>query len=104
MIYFEATIKVAPGKMNEFMEVLSKEYVPASQKLGRKLVGQWRTLVGTLGEVINLWAFDDLAHMQRFQEAQQKDEEILKIGKRLVPLIAHETTKLLVPTPYSALR
>jgi len=104
MIYLEATIEVVPGKMNEFMEVLSKEYLPASEKLGRKLAAQWQTLVGTLDEVVDLWAYDDLAHMQRFQEARQKDEEILKAGERLRSLIAHETTKLLMPTPYSAIK
>jgi len=103
MIYLEASIKVAPGKMNEFMEVFSKEYLPASEKLGRKLTAQWRTIVGTLDEVVDLWAYDDFAHMQRFQEARQKDEAIIKAGERLRPLIAHETTRLLAPTPYSAI-
>jgi hypothetical protein len=103
MIYLEASIKVAPGKMNEFMEVFSKEYVSASEKLGRKLTAQWRTIVGTLDEFVDLWAYDDLAHMQRFQEARKKDEEIIKAGERLRSLIAYETIRLLAPTPYSAI-
>jgi hypothetical protein len=104
MIYLEATLRVVPGKMDEFMEVFSNEYLPASEKLGRKLAAQWRTFIGTLDEVVDLWAYDDLAHMQRFQEARQKDEEMAKAGKRLRALIAYETTKLLIPTPYSAMK
>ena len=101
MIYLEASIQVATGRMNEFMEVFAKEYLPASEKLGRKLVAQWRTSIGTLDEVVDLWAYDDLAHMQRFQEARQDSEEMVRAGNKLRSLIAHETTRLLAPTPYS---
>ncbi|MFH1638905.1 MAG: NIPSNAP family protein [Chloroflexota bacterium] len=104
MIYLEASCRVVPGKMDEFMEVFTKEYLPASNKLGRKLAAQWRTTVGTLDEVVDLWAYEDLTHMQRFQEVRQKSEEMIKAGEKLRSLIAHETTRLLAPTPLSQIR
>lgn len=104
MIYLEAAIHVAPGKMKEFMDVFTNQYLPASERLGRRLIGQWRTFVGPLDEVVDLWAYDDLSHMQRFQEARQHDAEIIKAGENLRVLIASETTKLLIPTAYSTIK
>ncbi len=104
MIYLEASLRVVPGKMNEFMEVFTKEYLPASNRLGRKLAAQWRTTIGTLDEVVDLWAYEDLTQMQRFQEARQKSEEMTKASERLRALIAYEETRLLTPTPYSPMK
>ncbi|MDO8687045.1 MAG: NIPSNAP family protein [Dehalococcoidales bacterium] len=104
MIYVEASIRVVPGKMNEFMEVFEKEFLPSSNKLGRKLVAQWRTTIGTLDEITDLWAYDDLTHMQRFQEAKAKSPEFTKASEHLRALIAFETTRLMVPTPLSSMK
>ena len=104
MIYLEASLRVVPGKMNEFMEVFEKEFLPASNKLGRKLVAQWRTTIGTLDEITDLWAYDDLTHMQQFQEARAKSPEFTKASEHLRSLIAYETTRLMVPTPLSSMK
>ena len=104
MIYLEASLRVVPGKMNELMEVFENEYLPASNKLGRKLVAQWKTSIGTLDEIIDLWAYDDLTHMQRFQEARAKSPEFRKASEHLRSLIAYETTRLMVPTPLSLMK
>lgn len=104
MIYLEASIRVLPGKMPDFMEVFKKDFLSNSEKLGRRLVGQWHTLVGTLDEVTNLWVYDDLAHMQRFQEARVRSPEFVKISEHLRTFIAYETTRLMVPTPLSTMK
>jgi len=104
MLYLEASLRVVPGKMNEFMEVFEKEFLPASNKLGMKLVAQWRTTIGTLDEITDLWAYDDLTHMQRFQEARAKSSELTNASGHLRSLIAYETTRLMVPTPLSSMK
>jgi len=104
MIYLEASLRVVPGKMNEFMEVFEREFLPASNKLERKLIAQWRTTIGTLDEITDLWVYDDLTHMQRFQEARAKSPEFTKASDHLRSLIAHETTRLMVPTPLSSMK
>ena len=104
MIYLEASFQVVPGKMNELMQVFEKEFLPASNKLGRKLAGQWHTTIGTLDEITDLWVYNDLAHMQQFQEARAKSPEFIKASEHLRALIAHETTRLMVPTPLSSMK
>jgi hypothetical protein len=104
MIYLEASLRVVPGKMNEFMEVFEKEFLPASNKLGRKLIAQWSTTIGTLDEVIDLWAYNDLTHMQRLQEARTKSPEFIKASDHLRSLIAYEATRLMAPTSLSSMK
>ena len=104
MIYVEASLRVVPGKMNELMEVFEKEFLPASKKVGMNLVAQWRTAIGTLDEVIDLWAYDDLNHMQRVQEARAGSAEFKEAAAHLRALIAYEETRLIVPTSLSAMK
>ena len=104
MIYLEATLQVVPGKMREFMDVFEKEFLPENNKLGRKLLAQWFTSIGTLDEVTDLWVYDDLGQMQRFQEARTKSPGFAKASERVRALIAHETTRLMVPTPLSEMK
>ena len=104
MIYLEASLRVVPGKMSEFTKVFEKEFLPASNKLGRKLIAQWRTTIGTLDEVTDLWGYDDLTHMQQVQEAGTKSPEFIKAAGHIRSLIAYETTRLMVPTSVSSMK
>ena len=104
MIYLEASLRVVPGKMKELMEVFEKEYLPLSNKFGRKLLAQWTTTIGTLDEVVDLWAYDDLEHMQCLNEARSKSPEFAAASEHLRALIAYEEVRLMVPTPLSEMQ
>jgi hypothetical protein len=104
MIYLEASLRVVPGKMKELMEVFEKEYLPLSNKFGRKLLAQWTTTIGTLDEVVDLWVYEDLAHMQHFNEARSKSPEFVKASEHLRALIAYEEVRLMVPTSLSEMQ
>ena len=104
MIYIEASLRVVPGKMNELMEIFEKEFLPEGKKLGMNLVAQWRTTIGTLDEITDLWGYDDLAHVQRVQEARAKSPKFIKAAGHIRALIAYEATRLMVPTSLSAMK
>ena len=104
MIYLEASLRVVPGKMDELMKVFEKEFLPAGKKVGMNLVAQWRTAVGTLDEVIDLWGYNDLTQMQQVQEARAKSPEFMKAAGHLRALIAYEETRLMAPTSLSLMK
>jgi hypothetical protein len=104
MLYMMAKIQVAPGKMEEFTKVFNEEFAPSCARLGRKLVGQWKTYIGDMDEVTDLWQYHDLTDMQRFNEARMKDDRYLKALTKLGPLVAHETMKLMYPTALSPMK
>ncbi len=104
MIFLEASLRPVPGKMKELTDVLNNEYVPASARLGRKLMGQWTVAIGTLDTLVDLWVYDDLAHMQRFNEARAKSPEFAAVTEKLRALIAYEETRLMYPTAISQIK
>ena len=104
MLYVEATLRCVPGKMKELMEVFEKEYLPASDRLGRKMVGQWTVSIGALDTVVDIWEYQDLHHMARFNEARAKDADFAKASEHLRALIAYEETRMLIPTKLSAMK
>ena len=104
MIYLEASLRVVPGKMIELMQVFEEEYLPISNKLGRKLVAQWAPTIGTLDEVVDLWAYEDLTHMQHLNEARAKSPEFAKASEHLRALVAYEEVRLMVPTSLSEMK
>jgi hypothetical protein len=104
MIYLEASLRVVPGKMEELMKVFQEEYLPLSNKFGRKLAAQWTTSIGTLDEVVDLWIYEDLTHMQSFNEARRASPEFTKASEHLRSLIAYEEVRLMIPTPLSEMK
>ena len=104
MIYLEASLRPVPGKMKELMEVFENEYLPLSNKFGRKLLAQWTTSIGTLDEIVDLWVYEDLHHMQRFNEARAKSAEFTRAYEHLRQFVAYEELRLLVPTPLSEIK
>ncbi len=100
MIFVEATLKVAPGKQREFNDLLKNDLVPLMERHGAKLVAAWGNLTGAQDVVTDLWAYEDLAQMQRVQESWAGDPAMRENFKRLQTLSPWETTKLLTPLRY----
>ena len=104
MIYLMATLDVIPDKMGEFVEFLEKEGVPLFDRFGLKLVGSWTTTVGTMNQVVDLWACESLEHFGRAMTAMVRDPEFRKLDSKLRTITTSETTKLLWPLPCSPMR
>ena len=104
MIYMQATVDVIPDKVGEFVEFLGKELAPFVDRFGMKLVGSWTNTVGTMFQVIDLWAFESLEHFGRAITAMVRDPEFRKLDSRLRTIITSETTKVLWPLPCSPMR
>ncbi len=104
MIYVMATCRVMPENRDKFLKIFEEEWQWG--KYGRKLAGQWETIIGQRlpREITDLWAFDDLAHRQREQEAVAKDPEQLRVIAKLNSLLVDETVKVLAPLPLSPLK
>jgi NIPSNAP len=100
MLFVEATLKVAPGKLREFNELLKNDLVPLMERHGAKLIAAWGNLTGAQDVVTDLWLYDDLAHLQRVQESWTSDPAMRDSFKKLQTLSPWETTKLLAPLRY----
>ncbi len=56
-IYLHTLAKIAPGKVDEYIEAIEKELIPMAQSWGMKHVGCYKSVAGSAcsGEVINIW-------------------------------------------------
>lgn len=69
MIYFLVTAQVQRGKMKEWLDLYEKHFLPAAKRHGQRLIGAWRTSVGTYDEVTDLYAFESFTEFERIRKA-----------------------------------
>jgi hypothetical protein len=105
MIYLEGTVGIVPGKMNEYLDIVSKEIMPMYAKLGIKMIGSWRTSMGgNSNEVVILFQYDNMAQMEKQTAARNADKDYQKILPRYQAVTTGTSTRLLQPNPYSTLK
>lgn len=103
MVYLLATIEIKIGEQELFIEAL-REYVPIVERHGMKLVGSWRTVVGTVPEITDLWAFKDMGHFEKVRQAIAEDPERQRAYTKAQSHVKHETFKLLTSLPFSPIQ
>ena len=104
MIYMLHIRQIAPGKMNEYRELETKEMEPMFKKLGYKVLGHFSTIIGNSNETVALHAYDDMAQYQRIRETAMKDPDYLKMAAKLNALTSTSTSRLLAPSEWSAMK
>lgn len=94
MIYVQASIKLHPGKLQDFTNLIN-ELLPVVSKHGWKLVGSYATLVGRLNTVVDLWELPNEAAIA----AAMGDTELQKRGARISEIIEDEVFTVLTKLP-----
>jgi quinol monooxygenase YgiN len=94
MVYLTAQIKLYPGKVPAFIELLNKLAPTILKKHGWKLVGSFATIGGRLNTVLDLWELPEANALERaladpdFQQyaaeiASIVEDEVLSISTKL---------------------
>ena len=94
MVYLQASIKLYPGKLPDFIALLNK-LTPVVGKHGWKLVGSYATAVGRLNTVVDLWELPDAAALQ----AALSDPEMAKAAPQISEIVEDETLTMLTKLP-----
>ena len=104
VIYLHVTLQTKRGKLNEWSSLYEKEYVPMLEKHGQRLVGAWKTTVGTYDEVTDLYAFENFTEFERIRGELFKDPKTAALINKIFPLAGLEVSKIMVPFDYSPLK
>jgi hypothetical protein len=94
MVYLQASIKLHPGKLQDFVKLLN-DLTPVVAKHGWKLIGSYATVLGRLNTVVDLWELPNAAAV----EAALGDAEMQKVGPRIGEIVEDETLTLLNKLP-----
>ena len=97
MLYDLRTYTLRPGGVPEF-EKRFAEGLHIREKYSR-LGGFWHTEVGTLNQVVHIWPYDDMAHLERVRGQVAADDSGLWPPKG-GDLILEMESELLNPTPW----
>ncbi len=104
MIYLQITAHPIPSRWKEFHEFWATRSLPMWEKYGAKHIGSWDTIIGEYYEVTRLFAFDDFAHLERFEKYLLEDKEGMELNKDLSSFFQSISRKILRPASYSPLQ
>jgi hypothetical protein len=94
MVYLQASIKLYPGKLQDFIALLNK-LTPVVGKHGWKLLGSYATAVGRLNTVVDLWELPEATALQ----AALSDPEMAKVAPQISEIVEDETLTLMTKLP-----
>jgi hypothetical protein len=104
MIYELRTYQLVVGALPEFLECVAEERLPILADHGLGPLGFWYTEIGSLNEVVHLWAHKDLNERQERWTSGALDPRTAKLLGKLGPMIPHMNTKILSPEKCSTMK
>jgi hypothetical protein len=104
MIYELRTYQLVMGGVPRYLEIAQTRLLPVLAEHGLKPVGFWYTEIGTLNEVVHLWAYNDLNERTRLWKSWTSDPRRAEIGQDLRQVIVTQSNKILTPTEFSGLK
>jgi hypothetical protein len=104
MIYEERTYTLYPGSVPAFLDVYEQRGMQIHQRHLGEQVAFFVTDVGTLNQIVQIFAFEDAGDRHRRRETLYADPEWLKFASLFREFIMHMENRLLMPTRLSRLR
>ena len=106
MVYFEFTMEVARGKVQEALQYLQDELwlwnKENTEKAGGKIIGVWYTEYGRTGEIVEIVAYPSLDAREKFLQAREAEgAQRLAKWHDYTPTV---TTRILRPAAFSPLQ
>ncbi len=105
MILEVRTYTAQVGKTREWLDYYEKNGLPVQSRVLGRLVGFFTSELGTLNQIVHMWAYESLADREQRRAALAKEPEWHNYlrNQPAGALIAQET-KILLPTAFSPLK
>ena len=94
MVYLQASIKLHPGKQQDFVNLLNT-LMPLVNKHGWKLMGSYAAIVGRLNTVVDMWEVPN----PNAVEALLADPQFAKYAPTIHEIAEDETLTILTKLP-----
>ena len=103
MIVEERTYTLHAGKVPEYLALYEREGLALQRSVLGTLVGYFSTEIGTLNQVVHLWAYEDLEDRGRRRAELLANSDWQAYFAKVAPLVRTMESRLLVPAPFSPL-
>jgi hypothetical protein len=105
MIVDLRTYTMVPGRLRAYLKLYEAEGLPIQLRHQGRLIGYFVTEVGTLNQVVSMWAYDSMADRERRRNAMEDDPEWVAYRKKSAETgnVQHQENKLLQSVPFSPL-
>lgn len=97
MILLKVTYRLRANHMAQFEKIFDEEIMPLVRERGLNFKGIWRTLVGEVGEYMELWEFNSMTEFEEGWRGLINDPRLQKIFEITGPMVEGERFTLLEP-------
>lgn len=104
MIVEERCYTLQAGRAKEWIDFYEQHAWPLQQKYLGRCLGFFVTELGTLNQVVHLWAYDDLGHRERARAEMLKDPAWKVFAEGFPRVVLSQEARILKPTSFSPLQ
>lgn len=97
MILLKVTYRLRAHHMPQFEKIFDEQIMPLVREHGLNFKGIWRTLVGEVGEYMELWEFASMAEFDERWRGLIGDPRLQRVFKTTGPMVEGERFTLLEP-------
>ncbi|MCG8690869.1 MAG: NIPSNAP family protein [Minwuiales bacterium] len=101
MIVEERVYTLVPGGVPEYLRLYQEFGMEIQKPILGHMVGYFHTEIGTLNQIVHMWAYDSLDERTRRRAELGADPGWQDYVKKIRPLILSQESKILIPAPFS---
>lgn len=101
MIVEERIYSLHIGATAEYLRLYEAEGLAIQRPILGRLVGYFSSDIGTLHQIVHMWAYTDLAEREARRATLLADPRWVAYGKKVRPLQISQENKILKPAPFS---
>jgi len=94
-VYLRVSYQVAVHNMPEFERALLDDVLPLARELGIQVEGIWKTVVGKVGEYLELWVFQSMDEFDQKWNALMTHPRLQETFRITGPMVHDEQFTLL---------
>jgi hypothetical protein len=98
------TYTLYPGKVGPYLQLYESEGLAIQKPILGRMVGYYSTEIGTLNQIVHMWAYEDLKERAERRAKLQADPRWQEYIKKTGPLLMTQETKILNPAPFINLK
>jgi NIPSNAP protein len=101
MIVEERIYTAIPGKSLEYVRMYEAEGLAIQRPILGNLVGYFTSEIGTLNQIVHMWAYEDLADRAERRARLLSDPRWKAYSAKVVTLLLKQENRILIPAPFS---